>query len=113
MITEKIVEEEGEGEEKKADLVMEGGGEKPVQVRQRVKKERRGEEGRNLKIGEGYMYREGNWEIGRAAERAKVKVRLFEPGDRWVAWRKTNARKAKNAEKRSLTRKGGKGKSKK
>ncbi|KAK6608645.1 ribosomal protein L27 [Botrytis cinerea] len=51
----------------------------------------------------GYMYREANWEIGRAAERAKVKVRLYKPGDRWTAWRKANARKTKNAEKRGLS----------
>lgn len=67
------------------------------------KKERKGEEGRNLQLRPGYMYREANWEIGRAAERAKVKVRLYKPGDRWTAWRKANARKAKNAEKRGLS----------
>jgi large subunit ribosomal protein L27 len=71
----------------------------------RVKKERRGEEGRNLQLRPGYQYREGNWEIGRAAERAKVKVREYKPRDRWVAWRKTVARKAKNAERRGLNRK--------
>jgi large subunit ribosomal protein L27 len=71
----------------------------------RVKKERRGEEGRNLQLRPGYQYREGNWEIGRAAERAKVKVREFKPRDRWTAWRKTVVRKAKNAERRGLNRK--------
>lgn len=68
-------------------------------------KERRGEEGRNLQLRPGYQYREGNWEIGRAAERAKVKVREFKPRDRWAAWRKTVVRKAKNAERRGLNRK--------
>jgi large subunit ribosomal protein L27 len=67
-------------------------------------KERRGEEGRVLTLRPGYMYRESNWEIGRAAERAKVQVREFKPRDRWTAWRKTAVRKAKNAEKRSLRR---------
>lgn len=71
----------------------------------RVEKERRGEEGRNLQLRPGYQYREGNWEIGRAAERAKVKVREFKPRDRWAAWRKTVVRKAKNAERRGLNRK--------
>lgn len=58
-----------------------------------------------LKLRPGYMYRQGNWEIGRAAERAKVKVRPFKPGDRFAAWRKTVARKARNAEKRGLRKK--------
>ncbi|TGO64661.1 hypothetical protein BCON_0006g00630 [Botryotinia convoluta] len=71
--------------------------------KEKKKKERKGEEGRNLQLRPGYMYREANWEIGRAAERAKVKVRLYKPGDRWTAWRKANARKTKNAEKRGLS----------
>jgi hypothetical protein len=48
------------------------------------------------------MYRESNWEIGRAAERAGVKVKEFKPRDRWEAWRKRNVRKAAAAEKRAL-----------
>ena len=64
--------------------------------------ERKGEEGRVLTLRPGYMYREANWEIGRAAERAKIQVREFKPRDRWTAWRKTKVRKAKNAEKRGL-----------
>ncbi|MCJ1382866.1 54S ribosomal protein L2 mitochondrial [Xylographa soralifera] len=54
---------------------------------------------------EGYQYRESNWSIGRTAERAGVKVRAYKPNDRWMAWRKTNERKERNAEKRSLRRK--------
>lgn len=50
----------------------------------------------------GYQYRQANWEIGRAAERAKIDVKAFKPGDRYAAWRKSNARKAKNAERRSI-----------
>ena len=65
--------------------------------------ERRGEEGRNLTLRPGYMYRESNWEIGRAAERAGVKVKEFKPRDRWTAWKKTAVRKLKNQEKRSLS----------
>lgn len=72
------------------------------------KKERKGEEGRVLTVGKGYMYREANWEIGRAAERAKVKVREFKPRDRWTAWRKATIRKTKIAEKKNLSRKIGK-----
>lgn len=65
---------------------------------------RKGQEGRTLTLRPGYMYREANWEIGRAAEKAKVKVREFKPRDRWTAWRKTVARKAKNAERKGLSR---------
>lgn len=67
--------------------------------------ERRGEEGRNLTLRPGYMYRESNWEIGRAAERAGVRVKEFKPRDRWAAWKKTVVRKMKNQEKRSLRKK--------
>jgi len=56
----------------------------------------------------GHTYVESNWSIGRAAERAGVKVRAYNPNDRFLAWRKANARKARNAERRGLTRKKGK-----
>ena len=55
-----------------------------------------------LTLRENYQYRESNTSIGRAADRAGVKVRPYKPGDRWLAWRKANARKAANAERRSL-----------
>ncbi|KAK5120180.1 54S ribosomal protein L2 mitochondrial [Cryomyces antarcticus] len=58
-----------------------------------------------LSLRPGYMYRQANWEIGRAAERANVKVREFKPRDRYAAWRKTVARKTKNAERRGINRK--------
>ncbi|PQE22846.1 hypothetical protein CJF30_00008408 [Rutstroemia sp. NJR-2017a BBW] len=111
MVAAKIEEPEVQEQvEMRSDLVVEGDGATGVEIKQVPKKakktkERRGEEGRNLQLKPGYMYREANWEIGRAAERAKVKVRLYTPGDRWTAWRKAAARKAKNAEKRGLTRK--------
>lgn len=79
-----------------------------TEVKKRTKREQkkfeRGEEGRVLTLRPGYMYREANWEIGRAAERAKVKVREFKRGDRWVAWRKRAARKEKAMEMRTLGR---------
>lgn len=53
----------------------------------------------------GYMYRESNWSIGRAAERARVTVRKFKPGDRWTAWKKKTARVARVAEKKRLGKK--------
>jgi large subunit ribosomal protein L27 len=70
-------------------------------------------EGSTLKMSTNYMFREGNWEIGMAAERAGVTVRKFERGDRFLAWRKATARKAKNAEKRSMGSRAKKGKPKK
>ncbi|KAF7960021.1 hypothetical protein EAE96_001621 [Botrytis aclada] len=91
------------GTEEVAVEVSVEGAEKEGKKKEKKKKERKGEEGRNLQLRPGYMYREANWEIGRAAERAKVKVRLYKPGDRWTAWRKANARKTKNAEKRGLS----------
>lgn len=50
----------------------------------------------------GYQYRMANWQIGRAAERAKIEVKPFKPGDRYAAWRKSSARKTRNAERRSI-----------
>ena len=75
----------------------------PVLKKRKVK-ERRGTEGMQLEIRPGYMYREANWQIGRAAERAKVNVQPFVPRDRWTAWRKSTLRKTKNAEKKGLAR---------
>jgi large subunit ribosomal protein L27 len=50
----------------------------------KVEEERKGEESRNLKLRPGYIYREANWEIRRAAEKAGVKVKAFKPKDRWT-----------------------------
>ena len=58
-----------------------------------------------LTLRENYQYRESNTSIGRVAERAGVRVRPFKPGDRWLAWRKANERKAANAERRALRKK--------
>ncbi|KAF2436891.1 ribosomal protein L27 [Tothia fuscella] len=69
-------------------------------------------EGNTLKMRPNYQFREANWEIGRAAEKTGVVVREFERGDRFLAWRKTTARKARTAEKRSMGRGGKKGKAK-
>ncbi|KAH8649626.1 ribosomal L27 protein-domain-containing protein [Tricladium varicosporioides] len=95
--------------EVRTDLVIDGNGAKGVSVKAKPRVERKGEEGRNLTLGKGYMYREANWEIGRAAERAKVKVKEFKPRDRWAAWRKAAARQKANREKRIV---GGKKKKK-
>lgn len=69
-------------------------GEKPREIRARA--------GKELPLRPGYMYREANWEIGRAAERANVRVAPFKPRNRFLAWRKATARKAKNAERRGM-----------
>ena len=70
------------------------------------KRSKRGDGERTWELKDGYMYRESNWEIGRAAEKANIKVRKFKPGDRWLAWKKTAARIERAAEKRRLGRKG-------
>lgn len=54
------------------------------------------------KANKGYAFREANWQIGRAAEKANVQVKKFVPGDRWAAWRKSQARIAANAERKKL-----------
>lgn len=58
-----------------------------------------------LRLRPGYMYREGNWEIGRAAEKANVRVREYRRGDRFLAWRKRVARIARNIEKKAMLKK--------
>ena len=54
----------------------------------------------DMVMGHGYMYREANWSIGRAAERAGVKVREFDPRDRFLAWRRTAAKQREAREKK-------------
>jgi ribosomal protein L27 len=58
--------------------------------------------GLTLTKGKGYAYREANWQIGRAAERAGVQVKEFVPGDRWTAWRKRSTRIKANMERKRL-----------
>lgn len=58
-----------------------------------------------LQLRPGYMYREANWEIGRAAEKAGIKVKEFDPKNRWLAWRKRKARAERAAQMKSLKNK--------
>ena len=58
----------------------------------------------------GYMYREGNWQIGRAAEKAGVTVKPFDRKNRWLAWRRRHAKFEHAAKMRSLKGKGKGGK---
>jgi large subunit ribosomal protein L27 len=69
-------------------------------------------EGHGLTMTSNYMFRETNAEIGRAAEKSGVEVRPFVRGDRFLAWRKANARKARTAEKKKMGGKKAKGKKK-
>ena len=50
----------------------------------------------------GYMYREANWQIGRAAEKAGIITKPFNRKNRWVAWRKRQAKRERGAQMRSL-----------
>ncbi|CAD6592094.1 MAG: 54S ribosomal protein L2 mitochondrial [Alectoria sarmentosa] len=68
---------------------------------------------KKMELKQGYQYRESNTHIGRAAERAQVKVREFQRGDRFLAWRKLKARKARTAAKRALSSRKKKGSKKK
>ncbi|MCJ1473597.1 54S ribosomal protein L2 mitochondrial [Lambiella insularis] len=52
----------------------------------------------------GYMVRESNYSIGRTADRAGVKAKLFNSKDRFLAWRKATARNEKIADKRGMRR---------
>lgn len=61
-------------------------------------------DGTVLKMRNNYMFREDNWQIGRTAERSGVKVTPFKKGNRWLAWRKRTAKKARRAEMRAMTK---------
>ncbi|KAF2871162.1 ribosomal L27 protein-domain-containing protein [Massariosphaeria phaeospora] len=56
----------------------------------------------DLVMSKGYGYRQSNWQIGRVAEKAKIEVKKFVPGDRFTAWRRSKARIEINAEKKRL-----------
>jgi ribosomal protein L27 len=56
----------------------------------------------NLPLRPGYMYREANWQIGRAAEKVGITAKHFDRGNRWLAWRKRQARAEKAAQMKSL-----------
>lgn len=59
-----------------------------------------------LEIRPGYMFREANWQIGRAERKDGKRVRVYRRGDRFLAWRKKKARLALAAEKRTLRGRG-------
>ncbi|KAI9933333.1 hypothetical protein ASPWEDRAFT_43119 [Aspergillus wentii DTO 134E9] len=53
----------------------------------------------------GYMYREANWQIGRAAEKAGITAKEYNSKNRWMAWRKRQARADRAAQMKSLKNK--------
>lgn len=59
-----------------------------------------------------YDSREGNWSIGRTAEKKGIKVREYDHGDRWLAWRK-RAKRQKRGMLMRVTKAAQKGKGKK
>ncbi|GFN21106.1 mitochondrial 54S ribosomal protein bL27m [Aspergillus tubingensis] len=53
----------------------------------------------------GYMYREANWSIGRAAEKAGITAKPYNRKNRWLAWRKRTAKADRLAQMKSLKNK--------
>ncbi|KAK1141963.1 54S ribosomal protein L2 mitochondrial [Aspergillus melleus] len=53
----------------------------------------------------GYMYRQANWQIGRAAEKAGITAKPYNRNNRWMAWRKRQARAQRAAQMKSLKNK--------
>ncbi|KAL9023684.1 MAG: hypothetical protein Q9196_007045 [Gyalolechia fulgens] len=50
----------------------------------------------------GYMFREANWQIGKAEEKGRKGVRVYQKGDRFLAWRKKTKRLKAAAKQRAL-----------
>ncbi|KAL2810210.1 ribosomal L27 protein-domain-containing protein [Aspergillus granulosus] len=53
----------------------------------------------------GYMWREANWSIGRAAEKAGITAAPYDRNDRWLAWRKRQAKVQRAIQMKSLKNK--------
>ncbi|KAF9885624.1 54S ribosomal protein L2 mitochondrial [Aspergillus nanangensis] len=53
----------------------------------------------------GYMYREANWQIGRAGDKAGITAIPYNRNNRWLAWRKRQARADRAAQMKSLKNK--------
>ena len=56
----------------------------------------------------GLLVRRANWQIGKLAELPKNQVAPFQPGDRFLAWRKRITKAKANAERSGLKKKGSK-----
>ncbi|GAB1212932.1 hypothetical protein ATERTT37_002081 [Aspergillus terreus] len=61
--------------------------------------------GTGAQLRPGYMYREANWQIGRAAEKAGISAKSYNRRNRWLAWRKRQARAERAAQMKSLKNK--------
>ncbi|KAL2794155.1 ribosomal L27 protein-domain-containing protein [Aspergillus keveii] len=61
------------------------------------------QEGKQLRPG--YMWREANWSIGRAAEKAGITAAPYDRNDRWLAWRKREAKVQRAIQMKSLKNK--------
>jgi hypothetical protein len=55
-----------------------------------------------LQLRPGYMFREANWEIGRAAEKAGITSQGYDRRNRWLAWRKREKRAERAAQMKSM-----------
>ncbi|KUL84946.1 hypothetical protein ZTR_07862 [Talaromyces verruculosus] len=55
-----------------------------------------------LPLRPGYMYREANWQIGRAGDEITATAESFDRNNRWLAWRKRQARAQRAAQMKSL-----------
>ena len=55
-----------------------------------------------LRMRRGYQWRMTNAEIGRAPERAGIKVPVFKPGNRFLAWRMRSRRRERAALRRAM-----------
>lgn len=55
-----------------------------------------------LPLRPGYMYREANWQIGRAGDEVAATAETFDRKNRWLAWRKRQARAQRAAQMKSL-----------
>lgn len=55
-----------------------------------------------LPLRPGYMYREANWQIGRAGDEVAASAESFDRNNRWLAWRKRQARAQRAAQMKSL-----------
>jgi large subunit ribosomal protein L27 len=66
--------------------------------------------GRFLKMQKDYSFKVPTYELGKAAEEAGVKVRPYDHGDRWIAWRKRQRAKKVATEKKRLASLAKKGK---
>jgi large subunit ribosomal protein L27 len=53
---------------------------------------------RKVTVEPGYVYRETNYQIGKAMEKAAAKVRPYQRGERFLAWRKKTERIERSAD---------------